>query len=85
VINALGTTSYVKEEVLMSMLRDFIAELASSWTTRYPFLQKILQLKTLPFKANLLTRFYELDELTAPLDAQSVYIEIENHLHKGKI
>ncbi|MFP3354785.1 hypothetical protein R0K04_25880, partial [Pseudoalteromonas sp. SIMBA_153] len=31
---------------------------------------------SVPFKGNLLTRLYALDELTAPVETQSIYVDI---------
>ena len=39
-----------------------------------------LEAKTLPCKANMLTRLRGIDEVVAPLDAQSVYLDIPNPL-----
>ena len=46
-----------------------------------PFLLKgLLHSPSLPYKGNLLTRLCELDELMAPLEAQSVYVALPNPL-----
>ena len=39
-----------------------------------------LEADTLPCKANMLTRLHGIDEVVAPLDAQSVYFDIPNPL-----
>ena len=39
-----------------------------------------LEAKTLPCKANMLTRLRGIDEVVAPLDAQSVYLDVPNPL-----
>jgi len=36
--------------------------------------------ETLPYKGNLLTRLHELDELIAPVEHQSVYVQLQNPL-----
>jgi siderophore synthetase component len=47
--------------------------LARRWVTR----------PTLPCKGNLLTRLHGIDEVVAPLDAQSVYLDAPNPLVRG--
>lgn len=83
VINALGLTGFISEQRLFSLLRLAIQEYQNNWTEKYPILSELLEKQTLPFKGNLLTRFYELDELVAPLEQQSIYIEINNHIRDG--
>ena len=50
---------------------------------QYPessLLHALLYQETLPYKANLLTRLHELDELIAPVEQQSVYVQLSNPL-----
>jgi siderophore synthetase component len=50
---------------------------------QYPdstLLQGLLFNPTLPYKGNLLTRLHELDELIAPVENQSVYVQLPNPL-----
>ncbi|MED1917981.1 hypothetical protein P4V64_21915, partial [Bacillus thuringiensis] len=48
------------------------------------FLENLLTCEQLPCKANLLTRFYDLDELTQPEERSSVFVYIDNPLAKVK-
>lgn len=78
-INAIGVTSYIAETRLIDELRAHLEELYQ----RYPnssLIHGLLFKSTLPYKGNLLTRLYELDELTASVDQQSVYIQLNNPL-----
>ena len=71
IINAIGATGFVSEQDLLSVLQ-------------YPdssLIQSLLYQPTLPYKGNLLTRLYELDELIAPVENQSVYIQLANPLY----
>lgn len=83
VINAMGTAGVVSENKLMEILAQFIQQKHKEWPASNYLLEQLLQLDTLPFKGNLLTRFYDLDELIAPLEQQSVYVEIDNLIKKA--
>lgn len=79
IINAIGATGSVHEQQLLDILRDQIVDLLE----QYPessLLSSLLYQPTLPYKGNLLTRLYELDELTAPVEQQSIYIQLPNPL-----
>ena len=79
IINAIGATGTVHEQQLLDILRDQITDLLE----QYPessLLSRLLYQPTLPYKGNLLTRLYELDELTAPVEQQSIYIQLPNPL-----
>ena len=80
IINAIGATGYVSEQNLLSILQQQLFELLQ----QYPdssLIQSLLYQPTLPYKGNLLTRLYELDELIAPVENQSVYIQLANPLY----
>jgi len=77
VINALGTAKVIDEVSLLEYLSLFIIEKQSAWHKHYLF-DSLLKRDTLPFKGNLLTRFHGLDELVAPLQQQSIYVDVAN-------
>lgn len=79
-INAFGCAGLVEERALLTELRSHLQE----WRLRAPegsrFIPELLYKRKLPCKANLLTRFYEMDELAGSLEGQSVYVEVDNPL-----
>lgn len=80
IINAIGATGFVSEQDLLSVLQQHLFDLLK----QYPdssLIQSLLYQPTLPYKGNLLTRLYELDELIAPVENQSVYIQLVNPLY----
>lgn len=79
IINAIGATGYIAEEILLEHLKVFLQDQLQ----QYPdstLLQGLLFNDTLPYKGNLLTRLHELDELIAPVEHQSVYVQLPNPL-----
>jgi len=79
-INAFGCAGLVDETVLISELRNTLDEFDVMDTTDSCLLEHLRQ-RTLRGKANLLTRFHNLDELVGSVATQSVYVEIENPLY----
>lgn len=77
VIIAIARTGLVDENTLLSKLRVTIEALEQQYPHRSLF-DLLLRSDTLPFKGNLMTRLYQLDELTAPVEAQSIYVNITN-------
>ena len=80
IINAIGATGFVSEQDLLSVLQQHLFDLLK----QYPessLIQSLLYQPTLPYKGNLLTRLHELDELIAPVENQSVYIQLANPLY----
>ncbi len=78
-INAIGATGHITEDKLLEHLKSFLQE----QLLQYPestLLQGLLFNPTLPYKGNLLTRLHELDELIAPVENQSVYVQLPNPL-----
>ena len=78
-INAIGATGWIKEQQLLDELQQRLLVLFA----QYPessLLHALLYQDTLPYKANLLTRLHELDELIAPVEQQSVYVQLNNPL-----
>ena len=78
-INALGASGFITERVLLARLQDCLAEQYQLYPAS-SLLQRLLHDAQLPYKGNLMTRLHELDELTAPLEQQSVYLHINNPL-----
>ncbi|MDR7015590.1 IucA/IucC family protein [Acinetobacter sp. 3657] len=79
IINAIGATGYISEDILLEYLKVFLQE----QLLKYPdstLLQGLLFNDTLPYKGNLLTRLHELDELISPVEHQSVYVQLPNPL-----
>lgn len=79
IINAIGATGYITEDELLEHLKVMLQQQLQ----QYPdstLLHALLFNATLPYKGNLLTRLHELDELIAPVEKQSVYVELPNPL-----
>lgn len=76
-ITAIARTQLVSEATLLAMFRDCLETLDRQYPHRSLF-DLLLRSPTLPFKGNLLTRLHALDELTAPVETQSIYVDIPN-------
>ena len=68
--------------VLADRLRAALPALAEAGPDGDRLARRWLTSDTLPCKANLLTRLHGIDEVLAPLDAQSVYRELPNPLRE---
>ena len=80
VINALGCGGVADERALLAEIRREL-EHASEWASPgSDLIPSLLDREKLPGKANLLTRFHDMDELVGDLATQSVYVEIDNPL-----
>ncbi|WP_276299845.1 IucA/IucC family protein [Halorussus lipolyticus] len=78
VINAFGTAGLVDERDLLELLRDeleYCRRFDAEWSS---LLDGLLEDEALPCKANLLTRFHDMDELEGELENQSVYADVNN-------
>ncbi|MFD9128087.1 IucA/IucC family protein [Kitasatospora sp. NPDC059571] len=76
-IGAFGSQQLADEQVLLAALRRFLAgPRAAATGSTLP--QHLLDAPTLRCKANLLTRLHGLDELTGPVETQSVYVALAN-------
>ncbi|MGW4686240.1 IucA/IucC family protein [Streptomyces sp. NPDC004244] len=64
--------------VLAGRLRAALPGLAAAGPDGDRLARRWLTARTLPGKANLLTRLHGIDEVLAPLDAQSVYLDAPN-------
>lgn len=76
-IIAIARTGLVSEEQLLSDFYDCLTQLEGKYPHRSLF-DLLLRSDTLPFKGNLLTRMHALDELTAAVESQSIYVDIPN-------
>lgn len=81
-ITAIARTGLVSEDELLEQFKQCLLTLEAQYPHR-PLFDLLLRSPTLPFKGNLLTRLYALDELTAPVETQSVYVDIPNPLAEG--
>jgi siderophore synthetase component len=79
-IHAFGASGLIDERSLLSLLRERLDGLSQSLPEASDFIREVTSASRLRCKANLLTRFEDLDELIGPLESQSVYVTIENPL-----
>ncbi|WP_321174130.1 IucA/IucC family protein [Francisella sp. W12-1067] len=78
VIEAIANTGFISELDLVKMTIDFFKNFPNKYQICDEFIKKLLSLDQLPLKANLLTRLNGLDELQAPLERQSIYVDTKN-------
>ncbi|SCB67747.1 IucA/IucC family protein [Bacillus mycoides] len=78
-INGFGTAGLIKEEILLSELRSVLESFLPYNREPSTFLSELLEENKLACKANLLTRFFDVDELTNPLE-QAIYVQVDNPL-----
>jgi siderophore synthetase component len=81
-INGFGSAGLIEESELMKMLRNRLMHHDKLTGRKSALLRSLLDSEQLPCKANLLTRFYDMDELVGSLETQSVYTNIPNPLQK---
>jgi siderophore synthetase component len=67
-------------DVLIGRLRAALPALAAAGPDGDRLARRWLTEPSLPCKANLFTRLHGIDEVRAPLDAQSVYLNLPNPL-----
>lgn len=77
-IGAMGSQQLAGEGALLDTVREVLVRLTREHGTALQLAGVLLDSPTLRCKANLLTRVDGLDELVGPLDAQSVYVDIDN-------
>ncbi|WP_181804553.1 IucA/IucC family protein [Streptomyces shenzhenensis] len=81
-IGAFGSQGLADERLLLAAFRRFlVAAAAGPARLRTSLPGRLLDSPVLRCKANMLTRLRGLDELTGPVDTQSVYVTITNPLH----
>jgi siderophore synthetase component len=78
VINAAGCAGLVDERDLLAVLREELEYCRRFDRESSSFLDDLLTEPSVPCKANLLTRFRDMDELVGSLDDQSVYADVDN-------
>lgn len=84
-IGALGSQRLAPERVLLAAARRFLErQVTRRDRVVSPAAELLLERETLSCKANLLTRLRGLDELTGPVDGQSVYVTIPNPLAENR-
>ncbi|MGW5674661.1 IucA/IucC family protein [Streptomyces sp. NPDC003860] len=71
--------------VLANRLRQALPALADAAPDGDRLARRWLTAPTLPCKGNLLTRLHGIDEVLAPLDAQSVYLNAPNPLQEAAV
>ncbi|MFD2922667.1 IucA/IucC family protein [Halobacillus naozhouensis] len=81
-INSFGMKRLISEEQLMELLHERLKEHEEEYSEPSALLNSLLYEDKLPCKANLLTRFYDMDELTGSLENQSVYTLVDNPLYR---
>jgi len=80
VINAFGYAGLVGEGRLLGLLRDELEACRDFDRASSSLLDDLLTERRIPCKANLLTRFHDMDELVGSLENQSVYADVDNPL-----
>ncbi|SDZ82746.1 Siderophore synthetase component [Thalassobacillus cyri] len=80
VINGFGANGLIAEEDLLRVLRERLETHHKQAGDAKPLLHSLLTNEKLPSKANLLTRFHDMDELIGSLETQSVYTMAANPL-----
>jgi siderophore synthetase component len=87
VVGCLGAEGLADERELLGVvvdrLRAALPTLAAAGPDGDRLANRWLSSDTLPCKGNLLTRLHGIDEVLAPLDAQSVYLEAPNPLREA--
>ncbi len=84
-INAFGTGGLIDEKKLLAEVRIVLESIKVPKHSSSELIPSLLSHRKLSCKANLLTRFYDMDELTGSLETQSVYVEIDNPLHQKEL
>ncbi|WP_134703825.1 IucA/IucC family siderophore biosynthesis protein [Ammoniphilus sp. YIM 78166] len=84
-INALGTGGVADEKELLQELRKALETLEIPGAASSALVTSLLTQDQLPCKANLLTRFHDMDELVGSLETQSVYVHIDNPLKQKEL
>lgn len=87
VVGSLAVDGLADEDALLEVVRDRLSEALPALKAAGPsgdrLAQRWLSAAQLPCKANMMTRLRGIDEVVAPLDAQSVYLDVPNPLRLG--
>ncbi|AME02583.1 hypothetical protein A9Z64_05300 [Moraxella osloensis] len=81
VITAIAKTGATTEIKLIDLLYQHIERFYQLYPDSL-LLQTLLFQDELPYKGNLLTRLHQLDELIAPVETQSIYVDIKNPIQR---
>jgi len=80
VVQRLGADGLLDEELGLALVKSRLVSLHAQLNGQGRLLlQRLLEHPRLPYKANLLTRLHDIDELTCELE-QALYIDVENPL-----
>lgn len=80
-VEALADGGALADETdLLRVVRAGVAAMAGRYDSPGGMLRRWLDADTLPCKANLATQLAGIDEVLAPVDAQSVYVQVPNPL-----
>ncbi|WP_051286982.1 IucA/IucC family protein [Paenibacillus taiwanensis] len=79
-INSFGRDHLAAEPELLRVLREELTAYVPAGDERPNIVKRLLEEDTIPCKANLMTRFYDIDELEGIDETPSVYIRIHNPL-----
>jgi siderophore synthetase component len=85
VVQRLGADGLLDEDVALGIVQRRLVMLASELCNQGRLLlESVLQRSRLPYKANLLTRVHDVDELTTEQE-QAVYVEVENPFLRAQL
>jgi siderophore synthetase component len=83
VVQRLGADGLLDEDVALALVKGRLSSLRAELNgLGRAFVTSLLEDSTLPYKANLLTRARDLDELTSELE-QAVYVDVPNPLARA--
>ncbi|MEF2097550.1 IucA/IucC family protein [Bacillus sp. CFBP9009] len=84
-INNFGTEGLVSEKTLLQLVQEQLETCSTQSEDEglNRVVSKLLHARELSCKANLLTRFHDMDELVGSLETQSVYTTIDNPFAQG--
>jgi siderophore synthetase component len=82
VVQRLGADGLLDEDVALALVKSWLSALRAELNgLGRAFVSSLLDDSTLPYKANLLTRVRDMDELSAELE-QAVYVDVPNPLRR---
>lgn len=85
VVQRLGAEGLLDEATALGLIRTRLSSLRAQMTgPGQQLLEGLLEHPTLPYKANLLTRVHDMDELSPELE-QAVYVEVDNPLRAAAL
>lgn len=79
-VNAFGVGNLIDERKLLVEIKKVLEQIEVPSESSSQLINSLLTYEMLPCKANLLTRFHDMDELMGSLETQSVYVDIDNPL-----